>query len=101
MIIQGDDDPIDICDLTQKPMSPGQIFRGKILGCFCLIDQGEVDWKVLVMDEKECLQKKVCYLLVQVNSVEDIDPRLIKSMKQWFKVVKIHDGKKPNIIAYN
>lgn len=49
--LQGDDDPIDICDLSTVPKAPGEIFRGRVLGGFCLIDQGEVDWKILVMDE--------------------------------------------------
>lgn len=50
LIMKGDDDPIDICDLTEAPKNPGDVFRGKVLGCFCLIDQGEIDWKILVMD---------------------------------------------------
>jgi inorganic pyrophosphatase len=29
---------------------PGEVFTGIICGSFCLIDQGEVDWKVLVVD---------------------------------------------------
>ncbi len=49
-MFQGDDDPIDICDLSQKEKKCGDIFRGKVLGGFCLIDQGEIDWKILVMD---------------------------------------------------
>jgi inorganic pyrophosphatase len=39
------------------------VFCGKILGSFCLIDQGEVDWKVLVIDEKEAMDSKVITVL--------------------------------------
>jgi inorganic pyrophosphatase len=28
----------------------GSIFKAKVLGCFCLIDQDEIDWKVLLVD---------------------------------------------------
>jgi inorganic pyrophosphatase len=30
----------------------GEAYEAKILGCFCLIDQGEVDWKVLIVDSE-------------------------------------------------
>lgn len=38
--MQGDDDPIDICDLSDKKKEIGAIYRAKIMGSFCLIDQG-------------------------------------------------------------
>ena len=57
--MQGDDDPIDICELGETPKEIGSIFQARVLGSFCLIDQGEVDWKVLVMDEKEANEKNV------------------------------------------
>lgn len=33
--------------------------------------------------------------------MDDIDPRRIDSIKKWFKIVKVLDGKKPNTIAYD
>lgn len=52
-IIQGDDDPIDILDLSQNRKATGSIFQSKVLGGFCLIDQGEVDWKLLTMEKRQ------------------------------------------------
>lgn len=57
--MQGDDDPIDICDLSKKMKQPGEVFRGKVLGSFCLIDQGEIDWKIFVIDQEESKERKV------------------------------------------
>ena len=54
ILLQGDDDPLDICDLSLKPKQVGELYEGKVLGSFCLIDQDEIDWKILVMDAKEC-----------------------------------------------
>jgi inorganic pyrophosphatase len=48
--LKGDDDPIDIVDLSQKDRKLLDIIKVKVLGAFCLIDEGELDWKVLVMD---------------------------------------------------
>jgi inorganic pyrophosphatase len=50
LLIKGDDDPIDIVDLSSKERKILDVIRVKVLGCFCLIDEGELDWKVLVMD---------------------------------------------------
>ena len=37
----------------------GDVYRGKVLGCFCLIDQGELDWKILVVDAEEAKRENV------------------------------------------
>jgi hypothetical protein len=38
--MQGDDDPIDIVDLSSKDRQILDIVRVKVLGAFCLIDEG-------------------------------------------------------------
>lgn len=57
--MKGDDDPIDILDLSSKERNILDIVRVKVLGAFCLIDQGELDWKVFVMDAVEAGQLEV------------------------------------------
>ena len=57
--VQGDDDPIDVVDLSTKDRQLLDIVKVKVLGAFCLIDQGELDWKVLVMDVEEAKQRNV------------------------------------------
>ena len=57
---QGDNDPVDIVEIgTNQRRSIGSIFRAKVLGAFCLIDQGEVDWKVVLLDSEEAREKGV------------------------------------------
>ena len=48
----GDDDPLDVCDLSHKVKTIGQFYRAKVLGSFCLIDQHEINRKVIVVEEK-------------------------------------------------
>ncbi|EGR28560.1 inorganic pyrophosphatase family protein, putative [Ichthyophthirius multifiliis] len=94
---EGDDDPLDIVDLSLPDKKTGDIYQVNILGCFCLIDQGEVDWKIITINKQEALQNKI-------ESLKDIEyhqPGRIKSIKNWFKFIKVYDGKKPNIIHYN
>jgi inorganic pyrophosphatase len=59
--MQGDDDPIDIVDLSSKDRQILDIVRVKVLGAFCLIDEGELDWKVLVMDVEEAKMLNVTF----------------------------------------
>lgn len=59
--MQGDDDPIDIVDLSSKDRQILDIVRVKVLGAFCLIDEGELDWKVLVMDVEEAQRLNVTF----------------------------------------
>lgn len=57
---QGDDDPIDTIDLTtEKTRKILDVSELKVLGSFCLIDEGELDWKVFVMDRQEANNSNV------------------------------------------
>lgn len=46
-IDQGDNDPVDVLELSGLPAQVGQICKVTVFGCLPLIDQGEIDWKVL------------------------------------------------------
>jgi inorganic pyrophosphatase len=48
--MQGDNDPLDMVELGSSSMDIGFCFYGKVLGSFCLIDQGEIDWKILILN---------------------------------------------------
>lgn len=52
-LFKGDDDPIDIVDLSSKERKILDIVNLKVLGAFCLIDEGELDWKVFTIDSQE------------------------------------------------
>jgi inorganic pyrophosphatase len=44
---------LDIVELCDVPLKIGDIVKIKVLGSFGLIDQGEIDWKVLGLVEEE------------------------------------------------
>lgn len=50
-------------DLSSKDRKILDIVRVKVLGAFCLIDEGKLDWKVLVMDVEEADSLDVAYVL--------------------------------------
>ena len=84
----GDSDPLDIIQMG-GPFNhkPGDIINVNILGSFCLIDQGEMDWKVLVVNSQ--------------TDPSNITEEAIKKMMKWFKIFKTFYGKKENIILDN
>jgi inorganic pyrophosphatase len=90
----GDDDPLDLVEVSGKRFYTGQIIKVKILGSFCLIDEGEVDWKILVLDS-ETLEGDLEQKYLQEYKQK------ISMIMRWFKIYKTFEGKKENIIYDN
>lgn len=42
----GDNDPLDVCEIGEAVGYVGQIKQVKVLGIMALLDEGETDWKV-------------------------------------------------------
>ncbi|CAJ0962140.1 unnamed protein product [Ranitomeya imitator] len=49
----GDNDPIDVCDIGTKVCERGEVIKVKILGTLALIDEGETDWKLIVINVED------------------------------------------------
>ncbi|OXU31176.1 hypothetical protein TSAR_009418 [Trichomalopsis sarcophagae] len=94
---KGDNDPIDVLEIGYRVAKRGEVLKVKVLGCVALIDEGETDWKIIVIDVNDPLAN-------QMNDVADIDkhyPGLLKATIEWFKIYKIPDGKPENQFAFN
>jgi inorganic pyrophosphatase len=62
-----------------------------------LIDEGETDWKIIVVDVNDPLASKL-------HDVEDIErhlPGLLRATNEWFRIYKIPDGKPENQFAFS
>ncbi|CAE6475575.1 unnamed protein product [Rhizoctonia solani] len=94
---KGDNDPLDVCEIGEQIGYVGQIKQVKVLGIMALLDEGETDWKVIVVDVNDPLAPKL-------NDVEDIErhlPGLIRATNEWFRIYKIPDGKPENAFAFS
>ncbi|KAJ5119041.1 uncharacterized protein N7443_007972 [Penicillium atrosanguineum] len=94
---QGDNDPLDVCEIGELVGYPGQVKQVKVLGTMALIDEDETDWKVIVVDVNDPLASKL-------HDVEDIErhlPGLLRATNEWFRIYKIPDGKKENSFAFS
>jgi nucleosome-remodeling factor subunit len=94
---KGDNDPIDVCEIGSLTLKRGQVVPVKVLGVMALIDDGETDWKLIVIKADDPMASKL-------NDIEDVEqhmPGLMKATHDWFKIYKIPDGKPANAFAFN
>jgi len=88
----GDDDPLDVIDLTPEPVGVGKIARCRPLGTVCLIDEGRADWKVFVVNVESYS------LLSFARSMEDVEriaPGRLEEAMNWlrdFKLMSSREG---------
>ena len=75
----------------------GAVVKVKVLGCFALIDEGETDWKLIVVDVNDPLSEK----LNDLKDVERLFPGLLSGTREWFRIYKVPDGKPRNKFAFN
>ncbi|GBB93576.1 hypothetical protein RclHR1_00220010 [Rhizophagus clarus] len=94
---KGDNDPLDVCEIGEQVGYTGQVKQVKVLGIMALLDEGETDWKVIVIDINDPLANKL-------NDIEDVErhlPGLIRATNEWFRIYKIPDGKPENQFAFS
>ncbi|KAJ1679103.1 Inorganic pyrophosphatase [Spiromyces aspiralis] len=92
----GDNDPIDVCEIGEAIGYTGQVKQVKALGIMALIDEGETDWKVIAIDVNDPLAPKI-------NDIEDVEkymPGLLRATNEWFRIYKMPDGKPENQFAF-
>ena len=81
----GDNDPLDVCEIGSRVAERGSVLRVKVLGTLGLIDEGEADWKIIVIDVNDPIADK----LNDIGDVEAHLPGLLEATRDWFKIYKI------------
>ncbi|MDZ4681652.1 MAG: inorganic pyrophosphatase [Saprospiraceae bacterium] len=80
--IIGDDDPLDICVLTEREVTHGNIIVHAIpIGGFRMIDGGEADDKIIAI-----LKQDEVY--GQWRDIGDIPPNIVNRLKHYFLTYK-------------
>ena len=67
--VGGDNDPVDIVEIGSARCDMGGVYPVKALGALAMIDDGEVDWKVLAIRADDPLAAKL-------NDVADVEREL-------------------------
>lgn len=80
--IVGDDDPLDICVLTEREVTHGNIIVKAIpIGGFRMIDGGEADDKIIAVLEKD-------EVYGQWRDIEELPPTIVNRLKHYFLTYK-------------
>jgi inorganic pyrophosphatase len=81
-VAAGDNDPLDICVLTERPITHGAILvRARPIGGLCLLDKGEADDKILAV-----LVDDPAY--GAFRDLADVPPALVDRLRHYFLTYK-------------
>ncbi|KAE8711708.1 Soluble inorganic pyrophosphatase 6 [Hibiscus syriacus] len=94
----GDNDPVDVVEIGETRRKIGDVLKVKPLAALAMIDEGELDWKIVAIsldDPRASL----------VNDVDDVEKHFpvnltgkgtLIAIRDWFRDYKIPDGKPAN-----
>lgn len=86
--IKGDNDPIDICILTEKDITHGDIIvKARPIGGFRMIDNNEADDKLIAVLNKDAVYG-------DYKDIKDCPPLVIDRLKHYFLTYKDLPGEK-------
>lgn len=92
----GDNDPVDVLQLNDTPCERGAIQRVRVLGALALVDGGETDWKLLVVDVDDEDDSKRDW-----KELGDIPASRVDEVREWFRLYKTAEGKPENNYAFD
>jgi len=88
----GDNDPLDVVEIGQASLDMGSVTAVKPLGVLSMIDDGELDWKLIAINAKDPHAN-------EINDVDDIEkhyPGTVSGIREWFRWYKTPDDKPVN-----
>jgi len=91
----GDNDPLDVMEVGSTPLDIGSVVPVKVLGSLELIDEGEVDHKIIVIRLSDPLAPSISTM----DELERHKPGTVANLIHWLKYYKTSDGKPANSLA--
>lgn len=88
----GDNDPVDVVEIGERRANVGDVLKVKPLAALAMIDEGELDWKIVAIS----LDDPKASLVNDVDDVEKHFPGTLTAIRDWFRDYKIPDGKPAN-----
>jgi len=88
--IKGDEDPLDICIMTEKDITHGDILvRARPIGGFRMIDGNEADDKIIAVLDNDMVYG-------EYKDLTDMSPLVIERLKHYFLTYKDLPGRDRN-----
>ncbi|XP_022988861.1 soluble inorganic pyrophosphatase 6, chloroplastic-like [Cucurbita maxima] len=88
----GDNDPVDVVEIGESDRKIGEILKVKPVAALAMIDEGELDWKIVAIS----LDDPKASLVNDIDDVEKHFPGTLTAIRDWFRDYKIPDGKPAN-----
>ena len=83
---KGDGDPLDICVLSERPISKSEILvAARVIGGLQLIDRGEADDKIIAVLQGD-------YVWGEARDIADVPPVLVERLEHYFSTYKLVPG---------
>jgi inorganic pyrophosphatase len=80
----GDNDPIDVVEIGSQVLAIGSVSRVKVLGALAMIDDGELDWKVIAIRVDDALAD-------ELHDVADVETRLPGTVSGECQCIRVHN----------
>lgn len=95
----GDNDPLDVVEIGSQRMEVGEVCEIKVLGVLAMIDEGEMDWKIIGL-------RKLDPMADCIDTLADLKkyPEMVHKVDEihaWFRDYKIPDGKPPSKFGFD
>lgn len=92
--LRGDGDPVDVVEIGHSPMEVGEVRDVVLLGALALVDEGELDWKLLALRADNPFAGEPDVLARRY-------PNAVAEVRRWFETYKIADGKPRNAYLFD
>merc|ERR1712217_784174 len=93
----GDNDPLDVVEIGSRTHEQGEVSRVKVVGALAMIDDGELDWKIIAIDTRDPAAAGV----QTVADIEATMPGVVSGIREWFRWYKTPDGKPLNAFGFD
>eukprot|EP00040_Diaphanoeca_grandis_P035656 m.224750 g.224750 ORF g.224750 m.224750 type:complete len:813 (-) comp33441_c0_seq4:93-2531(-) len=103
----GDNDPIDVLHIEDKPCDVGEVISVKVLGALAMLDDGkEVDWKIIVVNADNNNYDSLESGASSQTGASALDSKRVPLEKigdliDWFRMYKTAEGKQQNTFGFN
>ena len=88
---RGDGDPLDICVLSERPITKSEIVvPARVIGGLQIIDRGEADDKIIAVLQGD-------YVWGEADDIDHVPPVLVERLQHYFTTYKLVPGEPPRI----
>ena len=88
---QGDDDPLDICVVSDRPIDRAElILNARVVGGLPMLDDGEADDKIIAVLEKD-------YVWSNVQDISELPQSIVERLRHYFSTYKSLPGEESKV----